>query len=377
MGVRVSIEQLVIAPYDVDPFRKQRRPTPEAVLAVAAVAFLMSIGVHTAFALVLSAAWFDDKHLEDEAQWRRRMLQPPPPPPIVVDLDDTAYDAHVADFTGAEVKKDAAPGAGAVAQAPTTDAAAEPAAKQAPRSVKQEVVQDKVARMTRSSQELTHQYDAESGAPHGVGGEGRASASASASPLPSATASGATSTSPSASGSGSAAGVPGDDGTTFAEKAPDVVARFAKDLPRWGVELPAWAEVAAGSKLEAQLVIELDETGRVVVAPEDPDGPKDALTVTMQRTLRGLFTKLALPDHPIAAGRATVSVQATVADGAPVPDEDIEISFSYTKETRKGRSHFVLKTGRTVVFEIGVVSVEVGPKAAPGSEPQGRPVPRL
>lgn len=357
--VRVSIDQLVVAPYSSNPFV---RPPP-AALAVLAVAALVSLGVHTAFGLVASAAWKDPDHLEDESL-RRRMLLPPPPPPIVVELDDTDYDARVADYVEVEVKKDAAPGLAtrpaAVSEAPGTAAPAKPAQKTAPMSVKKQViVAEEVAYAARPEQDSTR-GNWGVGAPGGVGIE----ASASASAIPSGTASPSPSGSASASASAAVA-APGDDGTTSAEHAPDVVARFAKDLPRWGIELLKWSEVATDSKLEARLTIELDATGRVALPPEDPDGAKDALTVTIQRTLRGLFTKLALPDHPVAAGRVTVTVQATVTDGAPIDDKDIQISFSYTSEERKGRSRFVLKTGRSVVFEIAVVSVEVAPKAAP------------
>ncbi|NUP14500.1 MAG: hypothetical protein HOW73_51375 [Polyangiaceae bacterium] len=173
-----------------------------------------------------------------------------------------------------------------------------------------------------------------------------------------------------ASGNGTA-GTSVDAATTAREKAPDLAARFTKELPRYAADIEGWTTLTVGTLPATEFTIELGDDGRVVRPTEEqkpPDEKRAALTLSVTRTLRSLVTKLALPGLPVQAGSLRVKVKATISDGAPrEAGDEIELSFTYDGKARKGAGTFVLRSGRTVTFDVEVVAVE--PKDPPAEAP--------
>jgi hypothetical protein len=178
-------------------------------------------------------------------------------------------------------------------------------------------------------------------------------------PNPSGTSSAAASAS-SGAASGDAPPTPGD-GDGHAKKAPDLAARFTKELPAYAYPVAGWEELADGQGGSISFTITLDDRGKIVregdPIPSKPP-PPPALAESIRRTLGALRMTLALPGQPVRAGKLTVKVSASVVHGSPRPDiQKFRIESKYEKRT--GRAEFELESGLLVTFDVVVESVAV------------------
>jgi hypothetical protein len=190
----------------------------------------------------------------------------------------------------------------------------------------------------------------------------------SAPPRASATASAAGSSSaaapqPSASSSAGSTG-PGigpDDGDGHAKKAPDLAQKFTKDLPSVAAGVEGWTKLPDGPAGSVKITLLLDEKGKVVKdrdpIPSEPAPPPE-LAESVRRTAKSLFVTLALPGHPVRAGKLTLTVSARVQHGPARPEIQkfrIESNFS----AKRGDAEFELESGLKVSFDVKVDGVVV------------------
>lgn len=333
-----------------------------------AIAGVVSVVAHALVALALAAVWLDRGALEEERRRKALEEQLPPPPISFVEaetLEEDAAPAALADQVDPG-KEDAAQGHDVVAMAEprpaapapppppppapvpvkvTPPAPPKPAPKPEPAPPAPVTTEDPVAPVAS----VTPPSPDPAPAPPGAKASGASSGDVAAAPAP------ATSAAP-------AGGTDvGDGGGAAREKAPDLAARFTKELSRYAADIPGWTKVPSGSSHTATVTIELDDRGRVVV-PKGlilPNVREPELALSVQRTLSALVTKLALPGHPVRAGTMTVKIRATASDGAERPEgEEIKLETSYDPQTKVGKSSFSLRSGRAVTFEITVILVE-------------------
>ncbi len=319
---------------------------------------LGSLVAHLLFVGMFTAAWLQPRTLEEEAA--RKNLPPPPPPIEWVEADLGATDAQVADQNleekeeepqGAAPTPAPAPLAPVAPPEPAPTKAAPPPAPTPPAKARPspgpQAEKMAVLHVLESGPSSATDMVAVRGTPTGSGDAsvGRVGSVA-----------------PSADGS-----VPGGQGGPHVERAPDLAARFTKELPRWAADVPGWQSAHDGFTLERTVVVRLDEEGRVDrEARLGKEGEDDALLSSIQRTLRALVTPLALPDRPRGPGALTLQIRGVVTDGPPRDaGEEIALAFDYDKKLRSGNGSLSKRDGRGVLFTVKVVSVEA---AAPAGE---------
>lgn len=325
----------------------------DAVAVKLVVGALGSVVAHLLFVAMFTAAWLQPKTLEEE-EARRKMAPPPPPPIEWVEAELGATDARVADQSeGKEQPQGEGP---AEAPAPLTPTPPPPP-KEAPRAApkplsipkappapKPPAVEGPEMLVLKTLDQAT-MVERTSGS---TVGSSRAYEG----------------------GSTGAEGSPASAGGPRVEHAPDLAARFTKELPRWAADVPAWQTASEGFTLERTVTIRLDETGHVdrSAASTKPE-EEDALLSSIERTLRALVTKLELPDHPVGAGTLVVQVRATVHDVPPREEGDeIALAFEYDKKQRNGKGTFTKRNGRSVEFTTKVVEVKATEPSHDGAE---------
>lgn len=307
---------------------------------LAALACLGSGVAHALIAAAFAALWIAPWQLEEE----RRGHAPPPPVDAMTWVEsEPGADVPVADVSDAPVQAVHAPIA---APAPVTPEAAPPPPEAAGGKARPALVNELVAVRVRPPVPKPQEPAAvENAILEAANGTTTAS-----------------SMTPSGSGSGdapSAAAAPAE----AREKAPDLAARFTKELPRYAADIESWADADAGESEELAFEITLSETGRVVrpeSEPPLPAGPREsALTTSLRRAASALVTKLALPGEPVGAGVLRLKVRAKITDGPQRPaGDEIELAFSYDGATRRGLGTFTLRSGRSVTFVVVVAAVQ-------------------
>jgi hypothetical protein len=165
------------------------------------------------------------------------------------------------------------------------------------------------------------------------------------------------------SGSASAGAGSGDtpgEGEGHAKKAPNLAERFTHELPKYAHAIEGWEKLESGPAGSIRVTLVLDADGKIVQT-EDPvpskPPPPPALAEAVRRVAKGLRMTLALPGHPVAAGKLEATVSARVEHGAPQPQPD-ELGLGREEfKGKKGRSWFWLRSGLKVTFDVTVEQV--------------------
>ena len=165
------------------------------------------------------------------------------------------------------------------------------------------------------------------------------------------------------SGSASAGAGSGDtpgEGEGHAKKAPNLAERFTHELPRYAHAIEGWETMEDGPAGTIRATLVLDAEGKIVQT-DDPvpskPAPPAALAEAVRRVAKGLRMTLALPGHPVAAGKLEVTVSARVEHGAPQPKPD-ELGLGRDEfKGKKGRSWFWLRSGLKVTFDVTIEQV--------------------
>lgn len=184
----------------------------------------------------------------------------------------------------------------------------------------------------------------------------RAPSSASAAPTGTGSSSAPAASASAGSGTGDAPG----DGEGHAKKAPDLAAKFTKELPTFANAIEDWKTMPMGQAGSIRVSLLLDADGKVVQThdpvPSKPP-PPPALAEAVRRVAKGLRMTLALPGHPVRAGRLEVTVSARVEQGPA--RERLKLGTSGALVNNHAQSEFVLESGLKVTFDVTVESVKL------------------
>ncbi|NUO51640.1 MAG: hypothetical protein HOV80_22520 [Polyangiaceae bacterium] len=181
--------------------------------------------------------------------------------------------------------------------------------------------------------------------------------------LPSSATAAASGSAATPAGSASAGAGSGDlpgEGEGHAKKAPNLAERFTHELPRYAHAIEDWEKLESGPAGSIRATLVLDADGKIVQT-EDPvpskPTPPAALAEAVRRVAKGLRMTLALPGHPVHAGKLEVTVSAKVEHGAPQPQPD-ELGLGREEfKGKKGRSWFWLRSGLKVTFDVTIEQV--------------------
>ncbi len=165
------------------------------------------------------------------------------------------------------------------------------------------------------------------------------------------------------SGSASAGAGSGDapgEGEGHAKKAPNLAERFTHELPRYAHAIEGWDAIQDGPAGSIRATLVLDADGKIVQSedpvPSKPPPPAE-LAEAVRRVAKGLRMTMALPGHPVAAGKLEITVSARVEHGAPQPKPD-ELGLGREEfKGKKGRSWFWLRSGLKVTFDVTIEGV--------------------